>query len=138
MGLIALDTRRVPIPHEPGEWMDLRARLAPAEVEAAAEEKLLAMLRIAGAAGKDGLASFGGGQKASSSEPGTIERAGVDLDTLAATALAGWSYDAPATMESIKRLDAETRGWLHDQAWEAGRPRTMEEEEGNSARSTAS
>ena len=55
-------------------------------------------------------------------------RAQFDLDYAAKRLIKSWSYrddkgrKIPVKIDTIKMLDADTRAWLHDQAWTAMRP----------------
>ena len=124
MGLIDLNDTRV-VPDDNGGSVDLLKRVPPYMLEKALEATHVSLIRELGI--KE-IQKVGGLN-------GTITRQTIDMDVLAAQVVRGWSYDAPVTVENVQRLD--NRKWLHDEVWEAARPRTDEEAEGNSASSSA-
>ena len=124
--LIGTTAVRLEIPHEPGEWMDLRAlpwrvletaRLAAvahwqrtnAEMATAYGVELLKALRdIDLARLKAALAEE---QQAAASNGAGVGRA-FDLNTLLQKGIAGWSYSPdPPTPAQIDELDERTAGW---------------------------
>jgi hypothetical protein len=119
MALIRPETAKVrrEIPHEPGEWMDIRP-LTGVELDAARQvtsDRAMATLRSlppeivkaqqAAAAEARAKAAFDG--KAAAVEPTE-----PDAATLIKHGLVGWSYTDPLTPENVALLDAATRDWL--------------------------
>ena len=131
--LIGRDTRRVPIPHEPEEWIEARQALPPYVLERASEAWLIGQMRMLSVLGEQGKADLVRQGEKSADKPDA--RRMTDLDVLSAHLVTAWSYSETPTLDTIRMLDARTRDWLHELAWEAARPPTDEETEGNSSRS---
>lgn len=116
--LIKRITRRVDVPHEPGEWLELRYLDRSQFKEAA----IIRQREAAGMAKSYGGELFSAIQKtreelavppdAKPAEP-TIEElvAAYDPDTLLKLAVAGWSYDEEVSEDALKRLDEATVEW---------------------------
>lgn len=124
--LVGSDTRRVNIPHEPDEWIEIRTAIAPYHLERAREQFQIQVARHAAELGETVVRSL---QKSAQKEKREAPsgRAALDMDVLTAHAVTAWSYDAPVVLDNIRRLDAETRDWLHDQVWDVARPPTEAE-----------
>jgi len=106
-------TEKLDIPHEPGEWIEVRPLLA-SEMDAARDARLKRLM----------------GMWAGGDIPKTPERdeereetpetraSGYNPETLLGYAVVGWSYDhdfTPGAQEHIELLDAGTRDWLHQE-----------------------
>ncbi len=99
-------TRRLDIPHEPGEWMEFRM-LSGKQLDEAREvrtQKVAAMLR---AMGGEVLKAVRDEDESEGQDP----LLAFDVDTLLYHGIVGWSYDAPVTRATIDQLDARTREW---------------------------
>ena len=152
MAIIGQDTKRIPIPHEVGEWVEVLDAVPPIIGERAAEAKQFEMLRMAAKLGANAVQQFRQmeGAPTSSGAPARVDatdatvpgREALDLDYVVSQMLVAWSYkdrdgkSIVPTRNLIERLDRETRAWLHDMAWEAVRPPTNDEQESNLEQST--
>ena len=131
MGILGLATERVKIPHEPDSWMDLSTELPPIALIRAKQarehqdlEKAAAVLAVMTA---DQLAAVAPQAPATQAETnGGLSKEQVCLDTAAVELITAWSYTHPRTgraipvsVEMVRRLDAATREWIHEQAWDA-------------------
>lgn len=79
------ETRRVDIPHEPGEWVELRPITA----------RDLANLQRA--------------------VIGVTLTQAENTTRILATCLTAWSYAFPITIENLERLDYQTHNWLDNE-----------------------
>lgn len=82
-----------PIPHEPGEWVKVRTVTAGMGLDAA---------------------EMAGGSQAGESKITAC---------LLVLMLAGWSYDAPINLDTIRQLDGQTFRWLSEQLQVTGQVR---------------
>ena len=161
MGVEGLEVERLEVPHEPDQWMELRKRLPPYKVDravrAATHAKEVAAATLVGELvhqvgeqvadtivreASQQAANGQNGRKAEAAAALTRER--IDLDHAAVHTIVRWSYvhpvsgrPVPVGLEQVRSLDRETRAWLHDRVWEAARPPSTEETEGNSSRPSA-
>lgn len=133
MALLSSATRKVPIPHEQGQWMEVRTAIAPYQVERAADAATEKSVRQMAALGATVIKAFTEANEGKEAAPdAAVKRSAVDLDVLAEHAVVAWSYTpTEPTIENIQMLDRETRRWLHDLVWEAARPRTEAERDAN-------
>lgn len=104
--------KREQIPHEPGEWMDLRL-LGWRDLDAAR--------RARQAESYDSLRAMGGDlykmiqetraevKREDSSTDDPLQT--YDLGTVLKLGVAGWSYDEPVSEDSLGALDRETAEW---------------------------
>ena len=169
-----LETTTIPIPHEPGEWIEARTDLAPATAARAREAaEVAATMKVTAAylkVGREGIHAIqemhaqgmsaeqitermnagadpdaaappvirpaGGTDDETPEEPEEKEtpangvptdeqlRQAYDLDVAANLWIICWSYKfpgtekpVPPTVDMIRKLDAKTRRWIHDQVW---------------------
>lgn len=121
MAIITGITKRVDIPHEPNEWMELR-RLSWRQLELAetvgSEEALKRVKKMGG----DMLASL---QKMNKkTEQVADPSARYDQGTVLEAGIVNWSYDAEVNKENIDNLDSETAKWAFDEILSLNKPRT--------------
>ena len=101
--LIGTSTRKIDIPHEEGQWIEVRD-LTRKEIT---ESKRLKMVET-----MTSMKDFGDimqmftGMTTIKDVPITVES--YDLDYVLEKAITGWSYDEEAGPESISRLDQKT------------------------------
>lgn len=120
--LITDVAKRVDIPHELGEWMELK-RLSWRQLEVAAEvgsDEALKRIKKLGGDMLSALQKFGGQQERDPStryDRGTVLQAGI----------VRWSYDAEVNKKSIDSLDEETAEWAFQEILSLNKPRTEEE-----------
>lgn len=106
MALVSKLTRRVEIPHEPGQWMELR-RLSWRQLEAASDLASDAALKRMSQMGSDMLAAI----RSTSGQQAADPAAAYDRAAILQAGIAAWSYDAEVTPENIDALDEETAAW---------------------------
>lgn len=110
--------RREDIPHEPGQWMELRALTWP-ELEKAKKIKQSATFADLGEIGPDTLKQLQGLSTDAVSEALTDPLASLDVLTVLTAGVLRWSYGADVTVANIERLDSETAQWAAKQIVQA-------------------
>lgn len=105
-------TRRVPIPHEPGQWMELR-RLSWTQLDQAKRARSdAAMKNLADQPGE--VRELMRDTASVRSAVVEVERdplAEYDVATLLALGIHAWSYDEPPIAEHFADLDPVTADW---------------------------
>ena len=102
--------RRVDIPHEPGEWMELRDLTWP-ELEKAKKIKQSGVFADLGEIGPDTLKQLQGLTTDAVSDAMADPLASLDVLTVLTAGILRWSYGADVTIANIERLDSETARW---------------------------
>jgi hypothetical protein len=108
--------RHLPIPHEEGEWMELRA-IGAKKLDEAADIRSRERIAALRAMGEEVLAAIGRMNSAEPTggkdepEPESDPLDGYDVDTLLRAGITAWSYGAKLTPANIDDLDATTRKW---------------------------
>jgi len=113
-------TRKVEIPHEPGEWMVLR-KLTWRQEELAKEiqsDKFLKKAKQYSSLIKD----FDKGDR-SKTDPLTQYDRGCVLEA----GIVKWSYKEDVNKENIDKLDSETAEWAFREILDMKKPKTEEE-----------
>jgi hypothetical protein len=110
--------RREDIPHEPGQWMELRELTWP-ELEKARKVKQSSTFADLGEIGPDTLKQLQGLSSADVSQAIADPLASVDVLTVLTVGVLRWSYDAEVTIANIERLDSETAQWAARQIVQA-------------------
>lgn len=127
MAIVTNTTRRVEIPHEPGEWMELK-RLSWRQLELAkdvASSDALKRIKSVGGDMMIALQKYGNEQKKGKDrDPASQYDRGIVLEA----GVAGWSYDAELKKESIDALDEETAEWAFREILSLNKPRSEEEQ----------
>ena len=106
MAIVSGVTKRMPIPHEPDEWMELK-RLSWRQKELAAEIQSDAMLKRLKQMGGDLVKALQAVGKKQEQDPVTK----YDQGTVLKAGIVKWSYDAEINDENIEALDEETANW---------------------------
>lgn len=123
MAIVTGATRRVDIPHEPGEWMELK-RLSWRQKELATD--------VASKEGLDRMKSLSGDLLKALRELGKEQEQKLeskyDRGIVLECGIARWSYDAKVTKENIGALDEETAEWAFREILQLNAPRTEEEQ----------
>ena len=112
------DTKRLEIPHEPGQWMEFR-RLRRHELEEARRVSLRETMARAAELPAAVIESARQARLQQDSPP--VEpspRAAYDDDTLIKYGLVAWSYDAPCDDAYKADLDDETAEWAAQSIFE--------------------
>ena len=103
--LVRSATKRLEIPHEPGQHMTLR-RLSWRQLEEASETASLVSLERAGRMGPEmvvALRKIADGEASEGSE--------YDKATVLHYGITEWSYEEKVTPENIDMLDQQTADW---------------------------
>ena len=104
MALVTHITKRVEIPHEAGEWLELR-KLSWVQLERAKDEATSEQMRVLREMGGDLVASL---QAARGAETPAAGGTSYSKAALLGMGIGAWSYDAPVTPENIGLLDEPT------------------------------
>ena len=103
--LVRSVTKRLEIPHEPGEHMTLR-RLSWSQLDQAREAATMASLARAAKMGPEMIVALRQSTDGEASEGSQYDKA-----TVLSYGISGWSYDAEATAANINLLDEQTADW---------------------------
>jgi len=106
MALVGRETERVEVPHEPGQWVELRA-LSGAELDQAERRNTRRVLEMV-----QGMDLVGITAPAQEADERERRQASYDPETLIKHAVVAWSYEQPCDDEHKTLLDAPTRTWL--------------------------
>jgi len=124
--LITDVTKKVDIPHEPGEWMVLK-KLSWRQLELAANVASDEAIKRTKKMGGDVLVSL---RKLWRDQKGEIESdpaSKYDRGTVLEVGIVEWSYDAKVNKESIDSLDEQTAEWAFREILDLNKPHTEEE-----------
>lgn len=105
--LVGTNTRWVEIPHEPGEWMELRA-LTWRQLKAAKAARQTEVLQSVRTLGGDLLRDL---QQMSQGTAGGDPLAEYDQATVLIAGIAAWSYAEAVSPAAIDQLDPATADW---------------------------
>lgn len=125
--------RREDIPHEPGQWMELRSLTWP-ELENARKVKQSTTFAELGEIGPDTLKQLQGLTNDAVAGAMADPLASVDVLMVLKAGVLRWSYGAEVTIENLGKLDAETAKWAATQIVQAP---TEEQRKNSSNGSTA-
>lgn len=115
-------SRRVEIPHEPGEWLEIK-RLSWRQLEASAEAQTNALLSRMKSLGGDMVKAMRGLAGEQEQKPG----AKYDRGNVLNCGIVRWSYGEEVTPANIDALDEETAEWAFEEILALNKPRTEEE-----------
>jgi len=121
MGLVTEVTKRIDIPHEDGEWLEVR-RLSWRELETADNAASEASTERIKRMGGDIIKAVMSLRDKEREEQAT----GYDKLTVLRLGLIGWSYDVKLSPESIDLLDEETAEFAYREILALSNPRTEE------------
>lgn len=113
MALVRNMTTREEIPHEPGEWMELR-RLSYAQLREAAEARsrqVMATARDLGPAFMRELRSLPSETQEAVQTAAADPLNDYDLGLLLRHGIVAWSYPEPVPLDPAAELDPETAEW---------------------------
>lgn len=105
--LVGTNTRRVEIPHEPGEWLELR-QLTWRQLKAAKAARQMEVLQSVRTLGGDLLRDL---QQMSQGAAAGDPTAEYDQATVLSAGIAAWSYAEAVSPEAIDQLDPATADW---------------------------
>ena len=124
--LITNMTKRVEIPHEPGEWMVFK-KLSWRQLEVAQNVASDEAIKRTKKLGGDVLVSLRKLWRDQKNELETDPATKYDRGTVLEAGIVQWSYDAEVNKENIDKLDAETAEWAFREILDMNKPRTEEE-----------
>jgi len=130
--LVSKILEKVNIPHEEGEWVELRQLSWTAMDDAVDAKQQRDVGQVKRMGGDVFEAIMRSAKTKDDDEEGKPKgRAGYeayDPETLIRRALIGWSYDVKITVDRIRDLDAKTADWLAREIYERNKPPTEDEE----------
>ena len=103
--LVRSATKRLEIPHEPGEFMTIR-RLSWSQLDLASETASLANFDRISRMGPEMVAALRQTAEGEADEIGMYDKA-----TVLHLGITEWSYDATVTPDNIDMLDQQTAEW---------------------------
>jgi hypothetical protein len=124
MALVTDVAKRVEIPNEEGQWMEIK-RLSWRQKELAREvasDKLLKKMKALGPEAIVGIQKIHEGKT-----EGTNLAAEYDMEIVLEVGISKWSYDEEVSKKTIGRLEEDTAKWAFNQILELDQPRTEEE-----------
>jgi len=131
--LVSKIIEKLDIPHEEGEWVEIRS-LSFTAMEEASDNKQERDLRQVKRMGGDVFEaimrsskqadSSGKGDESATAKVATVDS--YDKETLLVKAIVAWSYDGKPTMDRIRDLDSRTAAWLSREVFERNKPDTEE------------
>ena len=122
MAIVTNVIKRAEIPHEPGEWMELK-KLSYRQLEKAGEiasDKAMKQMKGLGGELIKSLREFG---KEQQSDPNKK----YDRDAVLKCGIVKWSYSEEVKDENIEALDEETALWAFNEILSFNNPRTEEQ-----------
>jgi hypothetical protein len=120
--LITDKTRKVDIPHEPGEWVEIK-KLSWRQLTLAADiqtDETIARLKKMGG---DLFKSLSNEKAKQEVNPALQYDRGFVLEA----GISRWSYDAEVNKKNIESLDEQTAAWLFEEILDLNEPMTDEE-----------
>ena len=130
--LIGNTVVRLDIPHEAGEWVEVR-KLSHVKLAEAAQELSQRQMQNVKAFGPDMLAAIQQVRQDAKAET-SAPKAPADLYDREAVLRKGvvrWSYSEPVTPETLADLDEQTARWLFEQIVEHSKAAPTKEQVGN-------
>jgi hypothetical protein len=140
MALVNPIPEKLPIPHEPGEWLEVR-RLSWKQLRAARKKQEAEGREEAKALGAElfGVILNGKDDDVEKAEKKLAERKwrveAFDRETLLTKGICAWSYDQPLSADAIGDLDEVTAEWAARQILEMSRPTTADQQKNEIASS---
>lgn len=111
-------TERFPIPHEPGEWVELRqlGYIALQKCAAPKEQEALAKARALGAEFLQTVEQLSAADRAKvdAASGDAVKAAEYDQAAMLVASISAWSYGEPPTAENIARLDKRTADFIFE------------------------
>lgn len=132
MAIVTNVTKRVEIPHEPDQWMEIK-KLSWRQLEATKDAQTNALLARMKSLGGDMVKALQGAVEDQKQKPGTQHDRGGVLNC----GIVAWSYDVPVTPANVDALDEETAAWAVEEILALNAPRTDEERKNGLSPSTS-
>jgi hypothetical protein len=132
--LVSKIVEKIDIPHEEGQWVEIRSLSFTAMEEAndnKQERDLMQVKRMGGDVFEAIVRSSKKTETTSKDEEDDPKKGvtleSYDKETLLRKAIVAWSYDGKPTVDRIRDLDARTANWLSREIYERNKPDTEEE-----------
>lgn len=122
MALVTEVTKRVDIPGEPEQWLQIR-KLSWRKLEQASDVQTDVQFARIKRIGRDALAAVRSSTEGQQIDPNTA----YDQGEVLKLGIVAWSYDAPLTAENLDALDANTADWAFGEIMSLSKPRTEAE-----------
>ena len=122
MALVSDIVKRLDIPHEDGEWVEIR-KLSWRQLELAAEiqtEDSLKRIKQMGGEMVQAMREMASDQERESAQQ-------YDRAAILQAGIVRWSYEAEVTKENIDLLDEETAAWAFEEILNLTKPPSKEE-----------
>src|SRR4030067_552195 len=129
MGVLTGYTKRVEIPHEQGQWMEIR-QVSKRQKEKAADAKTEVALLKAKAMGPELMATIQNAQPTAIVREPTVDA--FDWATVLMFGIAAWSSAESVTVENIEALDETTADWAFKTILAFSGPPTEDERKNDS------
>ena len=122
MALVTETVKRVDIPHEDGEWLEIR-RLSWRELEAASDTATDAMMTRMKKLGGEIVQALRSAATKQQADPFD----GYDRQAVLSAGLRAWSYDAKVNAENMALLDEPTAVFAFREILTLSKPRTEDD-----------
>ena len=129
--LVSGQTKRLDIPGEPGEWVEIKM-LSWKELEAARSVRLKSVMDDLSDVDTEKLRDLAGGTARDIDDADDAGGSQYDRLALLSASVAAWSYHAEVSEANLELLDEASAAWMHEQI-EAFTTRTPAEGKGSSA-----
>ncbi len=120
--IITDKTRKVDIPHEPGEWVEIKKlswRQLTLAMDVQTDETISRLKKMGG----DLFKSLSNEKAKQEVNPALQYDRGFVLEA----GISRWSYDAEVNKKNIESLDEQTAAWLFEEILDLNKPMTDEE-----------
>jgi hypothetical protein len=139
--MLTSEPKKFDVPHEPGQWMMLRA-LSWKQLKSARRERSRELKNEMKELGAEIIAAYakGGSDKEAARDllkDMKYEESQFDTQVILDYGITEWSYDAEKNMETIGLLDERTAVWAKERIIDLTKPPTEEEQKNYSGVSTA-
>ena len=129
--LVSKIVEKVDIPHEEGEWVELRQLSWTAmdeAVDAKQERDVGQVKRMGGDVFEAIMRSAKPKEDKDEEKPkGRTGYEAYDPETLIRKSVVAWSYEGKVTLDKIRDLDSKTADWLAREVYERNKPPTEDE-----------
>lgn len=122
--LVTNQSKRVEIPHEKDEWMELK-KLSWRQMEVAEDIQTDILLKRMKSMGADMVKALRDAVGKGKEEQDPFKR--YDKSTVLDIGIVKWSYEAEITKENIEALDENTADWAFKEILSLNKTRTDEE-----------
>lgn len=133
--LVSKIVEKLDIPHEEGQWVEIRNLSWTAMEEAVnnKQERDIGQVKRMGGDVFEAIMRSSKDDDAPAEDESTEKKGrgatfeSYDMETLLRKAIISWSYEGKPTVERIQDLDAKTAKWLAREIYERNKPDTEED-----------